>query len=61
MRTLLVVLLVLVTTSCEIFDHRGPGVKAGHDVVVCHKGKTMSLPEEAASAHINHGDTYGPC
>jgi hypothetical protein len=59
MKTLSVLLLSVLLSSCELFG--GPGVKAGHDVVICHKGKTMTLPEEAAFAHINHGDHYGPC
>jgi hypothetical protein len=29
---------------------------------VCHKGKkTLFLPPPAAQAHIQHGDTAGPC
>ena len=31
-------------------------------VTVCHKNKkTLVLPESAVSAHLGHGDTYGPC
>jgi hypothetical protein len=38
------------------------GAKGGHDVVICHKGKkTMTLPREAAGAHMDHGDRYGAC
>lgn len=35
-------------------------------VAVCHKAasgnqKTMLLPQQAAQAHMGHGDTAGPC
>lgn len=31
-------------------------------VVICHKGKqSLELPETAARAHLDHGDTMGPC
>ena len=30
-------------------------------VTVCHKGQTLELPEPAVQAHLNHGDTLGPC
>ena len=30
-------------------------------VTVCHKGQTLELPEAAVRAHLNHGDTLGPC
>jgi hypothetical protein len=30
-------------------------------VLVCHKGKTMELPESALNGHMNHGDHRGPC
>lgn len=36
----------------------GPGSKK---VTLCHKGQTMELPESAVQAHLNHGDTLGPC
>lgn len=28
---------------------------------ICHKGKNMTLPLSAIPAHIDHGDTWGPC
>ncbi|HUP93057.1 MAG TPA: hypothetical protein VM074_12495 [Solimonas sp.] len=77
MKTLLAVLLAVCSSACVLIEdvpqgsgggakagHDGPGGgdKAGHDVVICHKGKkTMSLPSEAAAAHLNHGDHYGAC
>lgn len=57
----LVVALTGAASAC-VFVGPSPGAKAGHDVVVCHKGKkTMTLPSEALEAHLNHGDHRGPC
>jgi len=61
LKTCLVVALAGAASACVLV---GPssGAKAGHDVVVCHKGKkTMTLPREALEAHLNHGDHRGPC
>lgn len=30
-------------------------------VAVCHRGKTLWLPQPAARAHVRHGDRLGPC
>ncbi|MBI2912836.1 MAG: hypothetical protein HYY03_02820 [Chloroflexi bacterium] len=31
-------------------------------VAVCHKGKTLTLPHQAADQHVaQHGDTLGAC
>lgn len=30
-------------------------------VVICHKGQTLEIAEAALQAHLNHGDTVGPC
>ncbi len=30
-------------------------------VTICHKGKTLTLPQPAVQAHLRHGDTLGPC
>ena len=30
-------------------------------VTLCHKGKTLEVAEPAVQAHLNHGDTLGPC
>lgn len=58
-------LLVLALSGCDVMlvPDNGPGHQAGGGTVtLCHKGKkTMELPQEAAGAHINHGDTRGPC
>ena len=29
--------------------------------VLCHKGKTMTLPSSAVDGHRRHGDTFGSC
>jgi hypothetical protein len=62
---MLVGCLSLALSACVIAPAGGYGKKAGGDgatVLLCHKGKkTMELPREAASAHIGHGDRYGPC
>jgi hypothetical protein len=36
----------------------GPGQRK---IAICHKGQTLELPEPAIQAHLNHGDTLGPC
>jgi hypothetical protein len=36
----------------------GPGQKK---VTLCHKGQTLEVAEPAVQAHLNHGDTLGPC
>ena len=54
----LVVAFAAAANACVLVDAKS----AGHDVVVCHKGKkTMTLPREALKAHLNHGDDRGPC
>src|SRR5215216_4640272 len=30
-------------------------------VTICHKGRTIEVAEPAVSAHLEHGDTLGPC
>lgn len=58
----LVALLAAGLNACVLVGPPASGAKAGHDVVLCHKGKkTMTLPQEAAQGHIGHGDHYGPC
>lgn len=62
MKRFLPALLALLSSACVIAPTESPGQKAGGGtVLLCHKGKTMELPQEAASAHIKHGDRYGPC
>ena len=42
---------------------RNPGSPVGppQKVTLCHKGRTISVPEPAVAAHLAHGDTLGPC
>jgi hypothetical protein len=30
-------------------------------VIVCHKGRTITISTDALDTHLNHGDTLGPC
>jgi hypothetical protein len=63
MNLILALLLALTTSGCAIiYADRYIGNGGGDTVVLCHKGgNTLELPREAAAAHLNHGDTYGPC
>lgn len=42
-------------------DGSGTGDDAGNKVEVCHNGHTISISTSALQAHLNHGDTEGPC
>jgi hypothetical protein len=44
------------TSSCS---YRDPA-KSNH-ILVCHKGKTLSIAPDAWPGHAGHGDTCGPC
>src|SRR5262245_45630749 len=35
--------------------------KENEKVTICHKGHTISVSKNALQAHLNHGDTLGPC
>jgi hypothetical protein len=62
MKLSIIVWLALVVSACVTVESDGPGEKAGGGtVILCHKGKTMELPEEASQAHLGHGDRLGPC
>lgn len=45
-----------VPTTCNVFDPAKPG-----KILICHKGKTLSVGADAWSGHAGHGDTCGPC
>lgn len=34
---------------------------AANKVKVCHNGKAININENALQAHLNHGDSEGPC
>ena len=41
-----------------------PGTSGGNGqqkVMICHKGHTLEVAEPAVQAHLNHGDSLGPC
>lgn len=60
MKYLLAVLLVLPLSACELLPVQLASL--GGKGVVCHKGKkTMELPRDAIGAHLDHGDSKGPC
>ena len=63
MKLALICLLTLATSGCAIiYADRYVGKGGGDTVVLCHNNKhTLVLPREAAAAHFDHGDTYGPC
>ena len=62
MKLILASILMLSVSACALTPVDGGGKAGGDTVVVCHKGKkTLELPREAASAHLGHGDTRGPC
>ena len=63
MKLALTLVLTLATSGCAIiYADRHIGKSGADTVVLCHKGKTtLKLAREAAAAHFDHGDTYGPC
>lgn len=66
MKLALIVVSSLLTGACVFVPvDTGAGGKAGGSggtVTLCHKGKkTMELPQSAAQAHLDHGDSLGPC
>ena len=66
MKQIFALMLLLSVSACVVAPPEGGGHgsgKGGGDtVVVCHKGKkTLELPQDAAQAHLGHGDRRGPC
>ncbi len=69
MKLVLPMLLVLLSSACVVVPTESYGGKAGGgsqdaagSTLVCHKGKkTLQLPPDAVPAHMNHGDSRGPC
>jgi len=42
--------------ACDVPDPEKP-----NHILVCHKGRTLSVAPSAWSGHAGHGDTCGPC
>jgi len=62
MKLILASMLLLSVSACVLAPTNGGGKASGDTVVVCHKGKkTLELPQNAAEAHLGHGDRRGPC
>jgi hypothetical protein len=49
------------TTNGSLFGNEALAGYGQNKVTICHKGKTMQVPEPAVKAHTGHGDTLGPC
>lgn len=43
------------TEDCDPLD------KKNDKVLICHKGQTICVSQNAVSAHLKHGDAVGPC
>lgn len=67
MKLLISTLLILFVSACAFVPVEDYGSKAGTSstggsTLVCHKGKkTLDLPPDAVRAHLDHGDSRGPC
>ena len=62
MKLMLTLILLLSVSACVVAPDGGGGKAGGDTAVVCHKGKkTLELPQDAAKAHLGHGDRLGPC
>ena len=52
------ILVNVIDVRCNKHNHHG----RKKFVKICHKGrKTICVPKQAVSAHLNHGDTLGQC
>ena len=43
-------------SGCYVWDSKRPG-----KILVCHKGKTLSISPDAWADHSGHGDSCGGC
>ncbi len=55
--------LVAIVPALPAVGKQSPpvGEQSPPRVTICHKGKTLTLPEPAVQAHLGHGDMLGPC
>lgn len=51
-------LLLVVSLMPQFSKGGGNGQRK---VTICHKGHTLEVAEPAVQAHLNHGDSLGPC
>lgn len=59
MRPVTICLIALLLASCAADSANDRRVG---QVVVCHKGKkTLAVSNAASMAHLDHGDSIGPC
>ena len=62
LKVCLIVALAGAANACVLVGPGGAKGGGGGEVTLCHKGKkTMTLPAEAAGAHMDHGDHRGSC
>ena len=57
----LAVVAVVGVLSVMAFQSKTDAGAADKKVTICHKGQTLEVAESAVQAHLNHGDTLGPC
>jgi len=54
--------IIFITVSAVTVSAKDKGEKHGKEkVTICHKGKNITVSESAVKAHLNHGDSLGPC
>jgi hypothetical protein len=62
MKRIMLIFPILLVSACVFVPVDGSRKAGGGTEVVCHKGKkTLVLPQEAVQAHLDHGDSLGPC
>jgi len=59
-KTLGLVTLILLT-GVNFITTTSSVAGSSDKVVICHKGKTLLVPDTALQAHLDHGDTRGAC
>ena len=57
----LIISLILLSPEIAFGQKEKKDKQQFNKVTVCHNGETLEISESALQAHLNHGDTYGPC